>query len=93
MVTIVRITRRAMRDLHNVPVFIADKLLAWTKRVEKVGLGEARKIKGFHDEPLCGQRQGQRSIRLSRAYRAIYIVLNDGAARFVKVEEVNKHDY
>ncbi len=93
MVKTVRITRSAMRDLQSVPVFIADKLLAWTKRVEKVGLEETRKMKRYHDEPLHGQRQGQRSIRLSRAYRAIYVILSDECASFVNVEEVNKHDY
>ena len=93
MVKIVRISRSAMRDLQSMPMFIADKLMTWTKRVEKVGLEEVRKIKGYHDEPLRGQRQGQRAIRLSRAYRAIYVVLNYGSACFVNIEEVNKHDY
>jgi len=35
---------------------------------------------------------GQRSIRLSRAYRAIYEIQGDTAA-FVSVEEVSKHRY
>jgi hypothetical protein len=34
----------------------------------------------------------ERSIRLSRAYRAIYEV-RGGTAKFVSIEEVNKHDY
>jgi toxin HigB-1 len=46
---------------------------------------------------LKGARAGQRSIRLSRAYRPIYIIDNDiidnDGAEFVSVEEVNKHDY
>ena len=93
LINIIRISRRAKRDIQTVPKFIVDKLLAWTKRVEKVGLEEVRKIKGYHDEPLHGQRHGQRSIRLSRAYRAIYIILHDGSIKFVSVEEVNKHEY
>jgi len=48
---------------------------------------------GFHDEPLVGPRRGTRSIRLSRAYRAIYRVVREREAEFVSVEEVNKHDY
>lgn len=52
-----------------------------------------RKIAGFHDEPLKGDRHGQRSIRLNKAYRAIYVIKNDGTAEFVAVEEVSKHDY
>ena len=93
MIRTVKISRGAKRDLQRVPTFIADKLLAWTRRVEKVGLEEVRKIKGYHDEPLHGDRRGQRSIRLSRAYRAIYIIERDGTIEFVNVEEVNKHDY
>ena len=71
---------------------MADKLLAWVGNVEAKGLEEVRKLPGYHDEPLKGQRQGQRSIRLSRAYRAIY-VLRGPEVTFVLVEEVSKHDY
>jgi hypothetical protein len=35
---------------------------------------------------------GQRSIRLSRAYRAIHEIRED-TARFVSIEEVSKHEY
>jgi proteic killer suppression protein len=52
-----------------------------------------RRIPGFHDEPLAGQRTGQRSIRLSISYRAIYEIRRDGSVEFASVEEVNKHDY
>lgn len=52
-----------------------------------------RKVPGFHDEPLKGDRKGQRSIRLNRAYRAIYVVSKGGAVELVSVEEVSKHDY
>ncbi len=45
-----------------------------------------------HDEPLKGDRKGQRSIRLSRSYRAIYRVVKDHVV-FILVEEVNKHEY
>jgi len=60
--------------------------------VEHDGLEEVRKLPGYHDEPLRGDRAGQRSIRLSRAYRAIYEVRQD-TAEFVAVEEVGKHEY
>lgn len=49
-------------------------------------------MRGYHDEPLKGDRIGQRSIRLSRAYRAIYEIRGDTAA-FVSIEEVGKHRY
>ncbi|MCP4654162.1 MAG: hypothetical protein GY856_01960, partial [bacterium] len=61
--------------------------------VETQGLEEARKIPGFHDEPLGGPRKGQRSIRLSHAYRAIYEIQTDEAGELASVEEVNKHEY
>ena len=74
-------------------VYIIDKLLAWVGRVEKVGVDEVRKIKGYHDEQLRGVRIGQRSIRLCRAYRAIYQVKVSGKIEFISVEEVNRHEY
>jgi len=57
------------------------------------GLEQTRKQPGFHDEPLKGRRKGQRSIRLSRAYRAVYEIRRDGSVEFISVEEVSKHDY
>lgn len=67
-------------------------MLPWAFAVETYGLEEIRKVPGYHDEPLKGKRAGQRSIRLSRAYRAIYVIVRD-AIEFVSVEEVHKHDY
>jgi len=68
------------------------KLAAWVESVETTGLESVRQVPGYHDEPLKGNRRGQRSIRLSLAYRAIYIIRNE-QMEFVSVEEVNKHDY
>ncbi|MCG8554840.1 MAG: hypothetical protein MJD61_06060 [Proteobacteria bacterium] len=56
-------------------------------------MDEVRKVPGYHDEPLKGDRQGQRSIRPSRAYRAIYEIQEDDTVEFASVEEVSKHDY
>ena len=92
MITRVRLSKRAQKDLGSVPRHVAIKLGAWSADVAVRGIEEVRKVPGYHDEPLKGTRAGQRSIRLSRAYRAIYIIDNDGA-EFVSVEEVNKHDY
>jgi proteic killer suppression protein len=60
--------------------------------VEQEGSEEVRKVRGYHDETLQRDRFGQRSIRLSRAYRAIYELKGDTAA-FVSIEEVSKHQY
>lgn len=87
------LSKQAKRDLLKVPSYIAQKLLAWIEDVEHEGLNEVRKIPGYHDEPLKGTRIGQRSIRLSKAYRAIYIIDKDGKVEVATVLEVNKHDY
>lgn len=89
---IVRISRRAQKDLAYVPRHVAIKLENWAGDVAVRGLDEVRKVRGYHDEPLLGARAGQRSIRLSRSYRAIYVIVDEGV-EFVSVEEVNKHDY
>lgn len=89
----VALTRRAQKQLRKVPRHVVVKLQAWVEMVETQSLEEARKIPGFHDEPLSGRRRGQRSIRLSRSYRAIYEIQEDGTSELVSVEEVSKHDY
>jgi len=61
--------------------------------VERDGLELTRRIPGYQDEPLHGDRQGQRSIRLSRGYRALYVIRVDQTVEFVSVEEVSKHEY
>lgn len=62
-------------------------------QIETIGIDEVRKIPGFHDEPLKGKRAGQRSIRLSKSYRAIYVEYKENKVDIVSVEEVNKHEY
>lgn len=92
MIHTVVLTAQARKDLKKVPVNIVDKLEFWIGLVQANGLEEVRKIPGFHDEPLKGDRKGQRSIRLSQAYRAIYVVVK-GEVHFAEVQEVNKHKY
>lgn len=82
-----------IKELRKLPQFIVRKLNKWAHDVEKLGIGEVRKIPGYHDEPLHGQRKGQRSIRLSKAYRAIYIEYEEGQIKIISVEEVTKHEY
>lgn len=91
-IKVVEISKSAIKDLKKVPAPILNKLQSWIEAVELEGLREVRKLPSFHDEPLKGKRKGQRSIRLSRSYRAIYTVVKD-KIEFVLVEEVNKHDY
>lgn len=82
-----------LRNIIKFPVHIISKLRQWARWVEEVGLEETRKIPGFHDEALKGNRKGQRSIRLSRGYRAIYTVHPEDKNRIILIEEVSKHDY
>jgi toxin HigB-1 len=89
----VELTKRAVKDLKKVPAHIKSKLLLWVDAVERTGVYEVRKIVGYHDEPLSGERKGQRSIRLSKGYRAIYSISKSGAMEIVSIEEVNKHEY
>ena len=93
MINVVRLATSAQKDLRHVPTQIARKLRAWIDDVQINGLEVARRRLGYHDEPLHGERRGQRSIRLNRAWRAIYIVTSDGDLELVEVREVNKHDY
>ncbi len=88
----VELSKHAIKDLKKVPQIIIDKLQSWIEAIEIEGLREVRKKPGLHDEPLKGKRAGQRSIRLSRSYRAIYTV-QKGKVKFILIEEINKHDY
>jgi proteic killer suppression protein len=93
MIYRVELSKRARKQLQTVPRHIVENLAAWVDDVEERGLEEVRKISGYHDELLRGNRLGQRSIRLSRAYRAIYRVCNNASLEFVSVEEISKHVY
>ena len=77
----------------HLPLNIIKKLQFWAERVEMIGLDETRKISGFHDEPLKGNREGLRSIRLNRAYRALYEMMENDEIVLIDVIEVNKHEY
>jgi len=88
----VEITDRAYKEIQRIPRHIVDKLQTWIDAVKLKGLERVRHISGYHDEPLKGDRVGQRSIRLNRSYRAIYEVIY-GEATIVRIEEVTKHVY
>lgn len=88
---IVQFDIRIEKDLSKLPIHILNKLRMWVDLVNHKGIIEVRKIPGFHDEPLSGDRKGQRSIRLNKAYRAIYT--EDKNRIKVTIIEVNKHDY
>ncbi len=93
ILTRVLIEQAALKQLEKVPTFIKVKLYQWIERVEEFGIAEIRKSKGLHDEPLKGLRTGQRSIRLNRSYRAIYLQKQNGDLCLIQIIEVTNHEY
>lgn len=85
------LSKNAEKDLEKVPDYIYEKYLWGIDLIVEIGLHQARKYKGYHDEPLHGSRKGQRSIRLSKSYRVIYMENTD--LNLIFIMEVNKHDY
>lgn len=79
--------------LKKIPKHISLKLIRWAQDVETYSLKKVRLSRGYHDEPLKGKRKGQRSIRLSKGYRAIYIEKNSVKLVIIETLEVHKHAY
>jgi toxin HigB-1 len=94
---VAELSERAKKDLIGLPEHIISKLESWVAAIRRDGWREVKKIPGYHDEPLKGKRFGQRSIRLNRAYRAIYIKatkkMEKKEIEILEVEEVSKHEY
>jgi proteic killer suppression protein len=63
MIRRAELTTVARRQVKRMPRHIVENLAAWVDDVEARGLEEVRKIPGYHDEPLHGDRRGQRAIR------------------------------
>ena len=89
----VTINQKAVKQLTKIPSYIRDKLYTWVDQITHDGMTEVRKISGYHDEPLHGNRTGQRSIRLNKSYRAIYTELDSGEILFIEIIEVHNHEY
>lgn len=81
------------KQIRKCPVHIIRNLQRWSLMVESMGILAVRKIPGYHDEPLRGRRIGQRSIRLSKSWRAYYVEYDEDKVRIISVEEINKHEY
>ena len=87
------ISKKAEKQLVKLPSYIVDKLFVWVRQISIHGSLKVRKISSYHDEPLKGERKGQRSIMLNKAYRAIYEIRDGNEIEFIEIVEVNKHDY
>ncbi|GGG04743.1 MULTISPECIES: type II toxin-antitoxin system mRNA interferase toxin, RelE/StbE family [Cysteiniphilum] len=93
MKNIVELTPDAQKRIIKIPKQIIYKLRLWTVQVESLGIRKVMQIKGYHDEPLKGERKGQRSIRLNKSYRAFYRKLDNGDIEIIEVFDINKHKY
>lgn len=91
MLTRILSSKKFEKQLAKVPEYIRKKVLLWIFLVENNGISEVARSIGFHDEPLLGQRYGQRSVRMNRSYRLIYRIIEDRV--FIELLEVHKHDY
>ena len=69
---------REHRQLHKVveklPLQVVKKYELWKSIVFRHGPDKLKEFPGFHDEKLKGDREGQRSSRLSIQYRVIYSI-------------------
>ena len=70
---------------------VVKKYELWKDLVFRHGPEKLQEFPGFHDEPLMGQRAGQRSSRLSAQYRVIYEVNRQIVT--VYVLEITPHKY
>lgn len=86
-------SKKVSKQIERLPQYIEQKFQLWVESVRLLGIIEVRKKAGLHDEPLKGYREGQRSVRLNKAYRAIYIETESGSLKVIQVIEVNKHEY
>jgi proteic killer suppression protein len=92
VIKLVEVDISVLKNIHKIPLAIKKKLFTWVVAVEERGLSEVRKVPGYHDEPLKGERKGQRSIRLNKQWRAIYRIIHK-KVEFILIEEVTPHDY
>lgn len=85
--------KKVAKQLDRLPEHIEKKFYTWVTAIKFAGIRSVRKHSGFHDEPLKGNRAGQRSVRLNKAFRAIYMEMKSGEIELIEVIEVNHHEY
>lgn len=83
--------RELQKMSSRLPKEILKKYELWKNIVFRHGPEKLKEFPGFHDEKLKGDRQGQRSSRLSLHYRVIYMV--DREVVTVIVLEITPHQY
>jgi addiction module RelE/StbE family toxin len=83
--------RRVQRRVGSLPRIVQARYQKWKDIVEASGPMGLRRVKGYHDEALRGDRKGHRSSRLGAQYRVVYTVIANKVQ--VKVVDVSAHDY
>lgn len=89
----VRMTKFAHKQFNKLPEHLQHKVLAWIAEVAERGLREVQRSVGLHDEPLKGPRKGERSVRLNRHWRLIYVLRENGIPHIVEIQEFTPHAY
>ena len=89
--TKVKFSKRALKQCQHIPAYLNNLIDIWAQQVELLGIRKIRERPAYHDKPLQGDRWGQRSVRLNRAYRLFYIQSDNEIE--ILIIEVNKHDY
>jgi plasmid maintenance system killer protein len=79
------------KTCKKLPEQVVKKYELWKNIVFWHGPEKLCEFPGFHDEKLKGNREGQRSSRLSLQYRIIYKVLREIIQ--VNVIEITPHKY
>jgi addiction module RelE/StbE family toxin len=93
MSAVVRLSKRANKELKYVPRHILVQFDLWIEIIENEGIAAMQMINGYRDHELVGNRLGQRSSSLSRSWRVIYCLDTEAKLLIVEVLEVNHHDY
>lgn len=83
--------RDISKACRKLPGEIVKKYELWKEIVSLHGPEKLREFGGFNDESLKGQRKGQRSSRLSRQYRVVYVVEREIVSVYVLA--VTPHEY
>lgn len=84
---------KVLKQLKKTPFEVRRKFQQWVLFLEDYGLFKAQKFPGFRDHVLKGDRRGQRSVYLTKKWRAIYTLDKSGEITIIMVEEVTPHDY
>jgi len=87
----IREHRTLDKTCRKLPPQILNKYEVWKEIVFRHGPDKLKEFPGFHDEKLEGDREGQRSSRLSLKYRVIYAISREIIT--IYVIEITPHAY